>query len=121
MDRPLALRTPVASGPSIRSGWRRARLSDERLAKLVARDGAAAFAEIYRRYHQSLYGYCRSIVRDETDAEDALQSAMAGAYAALRKGERDVSLRPWLFRIAHNESVSVLRRRRPQEISADEQ
>ncbi len=121
MDTPLALRTPVASGPSIRSGWRRTRLSDERLAKLVARDGETAFAEIYRRYHQSLYGYCRSIVRDETDAEDALQSAMAGAYAALRKGDRDVSLRPWLFRIAHNESVSVLRRRRPQEIPADEQ
>jgi RNA polymerase sigma factor (sigma-70 family) len=121
MARPVALPAPRASGASIRPGRLRSGVSDERLAKLVARDSEAPFAEIYRRYHQPLYGYCRSIVRDENDAQDALQSAMTAAYAALRKGERDVALRPWLFRIAHNESISLLRKRRPQEISADEQ
>jgi RNA polymerase sigma factor (sigma-70 family) len=95
-------------------------LSDERLAGLVARDGEAPFAELYERYHQALYRYCRSIVRDEYDAQDALQSTMTGAFAALRKGQRDIAVRPWLFRIAHNESVSLLRRRRPQESPADE-
>lgn len=94
--------------------------SDERLARLVARDGQAPFAELYERYHQALYRYCRSIVRDEDDAEDALQSAMASAFAALRKGERDLAVRPWLYRIAHNESISLLRRRRPQELATDE-
>jgi RNA polymerase sigma factor (sigma-70 family) len=94
--------------------------SDERLARLVARDGEAPFAELYARHHQALYRYCRSIVRDEHDAQDALQNAMAGAFAALRKGERDLAVRPWLFRIAHNESISLLRRRRPQELAADE-
>ncbi len=87
---------------------------------MVARDGEAPFAELYARYHQALYRYCRSIVRDEHDAQDALQNAMAGAFAALRKGERDLAVRPWLFRIAHNESISLLRRRRPQELAADE-
>ncbi|MHB1468030.1 MAG: RNA polymerase sigma factor [Solirubrobacteraceae bacterium] len=90
------------------------------MARLVAREGGAPFAELYERYHQALYRYCRSIVRDEHDAQDALQNAMVGAFAALRNGERDLALRPWLFRIAHNESVSLLRRRRPQEIAADE-
>jgi RNA polymerase sigma factor (sigma-70 family) len=79
-----------------------------------------AFAELYERHHQALYRYCRSIVRDEYDAQDALQSAMASAFAALRKGERDLAVRPWLFRIAHNESVSLLRRRRPLQVAADE-
>jgi RNA polymerase sigma factor (sigma-70 family) len=69
---------------------------------------------LYERYHQPLYRYCRSLLRDEADAQDAAQSAFAGAFAALRRGRRDAPLRPWLFRIAHNESVSVLRRRRPQ-------
>jgi RNA polymerase sigma factor (sigma-70 family) len=92
----------------------RARLSsDERLARLVSRGNAGAFAVLYRRHHQVLYRYCRSIVRDEDDAQDALQSAMTRALAALQAGERDLAVRPWLFRIAHNEAVSLLRRRRP--------
>jgi RNA polymerase sigma factor (sigma-70 family) len=51
-------------------------------------------------------------VRHDGDAQDALQSTFAGALAALRRGGRDAPLRPWLFRIAHNESISLLRRRR---------
>jgi RNA polymerase sigma factor (sigma-70 family) len=72
-----------------------------------------AFATLYERYYQSLYRYCRSMLRHDADAQDALQSAMTGAYAALRRAQRDAPVRPWLFRIAHNESISVLRRRRP--------
>jgi RNA polymerase sigma factor (sigma-70 family) len=73
----------------------------------------AEFAALYERHHKALYRYCRSIVRHEEDAQDALQSAMTRAYAALQEQPRDFDLRPWLFRIAHNESVSILRRRRP--------
>jgi RNA polymerase sigma factor (sigma-70 family) len=87
--------------------------SDERLARLVSRGSERAFAVLYRRHHQALYRYCRSIVRDEDDAQDALQSAMTRALVALRAQERDLAVRPWLFRIAHNEAVSVLRRRHP--------
>jgi RNA polymerase sigma factor (sigma-70 family) len=87
--------------------------SDERLARLVSRGSERAFATLYRRHHQALYRYCCSIVRDEDDAQDALQSAMTRALVALRSGERDLAVRPWLFRIVHNEAVTVLRRRRP--------
>src|SRR5258708_26906242 len=90
-----------------------AHLGDERLARLVARGNERAFALLYERHHQALYRYCRSIVRDETDAQDALHSTFAGALVALLRGARDAPLRPWLFRIAHNEAVSLLRRRRP--------
>jgi RNA polymerase sigma factor (sigma-70 family) len=67
---------------------------------------------LYQRHHRALYRYCRSVVRDEDDAQDALQSAMMRALAALQAGERDLAVRPWLFRIVHNEAVSMLRRRR---------
>jgi RNA polymerase sigma factor (sigma-70 family) len=73
---------------------------------------ARAFAVLYRRHHQALYRYCRSIVHDDDDAQDALQSAMMRALAALQARKRDVAVRPWLFRIVHNEAVSLLRRRR---------
>jgi RNA polymerase sigma factor (sigma-70 family) len=92
-----------------------ARLGDERLARLVAGGNDRAFTALYERYHQLLYGYCRSVVRDEEDARDALQSTLAGALVALRSGQRSAPVRPWLFRIAHNEAISVLRRRGDRE------
>jgi RNA polymerase sigma factor (sigma-70 family) len=98
-----------ASGTSVRSPLAR----DERLAWLVGKGSERAFAALYHRYHQQLYRYCRSMLRDDADAQDALQSTFTGAFAALREGRRDAPLRPWLYRIAHNESISILRRRRP--------
>ncbi len=79
----------------------------------AARGDAAAFAVVYEDFQPALYRYCRSILRDDHDAQDALQSTMLRAFAALRHEERDFELRPWLFRIAHNEAISILRRRRP--------
>src|SRR4051794_6456396 len=95
-------------------------LSDERLLRLIAAGNAQAFGAVYARYHAPLYAYCRSIVRDPDDARDALQNTMLKALAALNRGQdRELSLKPWLFRIAHNESISLLRRRRPCEPLTD--
>jgi RNA polymerase sigma factor (sigma-70 family) len=94
-------------------------LSDERLAKLAGRGDARAFTTLFERHHQAIYRYCRSIVRNDHDAQDALQSAMARAYVALCASERDLAVRPWLFRIAHNEAISILRRRRQEDQLAD--
>src|ERR687886_2124128 len=82
------------------------------LRSRAARGDPAAFAAVYERHHQALYRYCRSILHNDEDARDALQSAMTRAFAALRTETRDFELRPWLFRIAHNEAISLLRRRR---------
>jgi RNA polymerase sigma factor (sigma-70 family) len=90
-------------------------LGDERLARLVGGGNERAFAALYERYHQPLYRYCRSMVRNDSDAQDALQSTFAGVLVALHRGQRNAPLRPWLFRIAHNESVSLLLRRRPED------
>ena len=85
--------------------------SDERLAALAAAGNARAFAAIYSRYHQRLYRYCRTLLREDADAQDALQSAFTAALTSLRtQGPPVAPLRPWLFRIVHNESVSILRR-----------
>jgi len=102
----LAARAP-ASGRSRSLGV----FGDERLARLVGKGNERAFAAIYERYHQRLYRYCGAILRDDQDAQDALQSTLALAFAALQRGQRDAPLRPWLFRIAHNEAISVIRRR----------
>src|SRR3954468_17769755 len=85
--------------------------SEGGLRSRAARGDAKAFAAVYERHHQALYRYCRSILRHDEDAQDALQSAMLRAFAALQNERRDLEPRPWLFRIAHNEAVSILRRR----------
>src|SRR5918912_1572574 len=95
-------------------------LGDQQLAALAAGEaGEQAFAAIYGRYHQPLYRYCLSILRDSEDAADALQSAMTKALLALPAKRAESALRPWLFRIAHNEAISLLRRRRPHEEISD--
>ncbi|HEX6696484.1 MAG TPA: RNA polymerase sigma factor [Solirubrobacteraceae bacterium] len=88
--------------------WRRAAA----LRAQTARRDPAALAALYERHHQALYRYCRSLLHHDEDARDALQSTMTKALAALQDEHRDFEVRPWLFRIAHNEAISRLRQRR---------
>jgi len=88
-------------------------LSDERLTRRAVGGDERAFAEIFDRYHEPLYRFCLSIVGDPQDAQDALQNAMVKVLRALPGEQREIELKPWLYRIAHNESVELLRRRRP--------
>lgn len=90
-------------------------LGDERLARRVGDGDARAFAVIYDRHHQALFRFCRSILGNPDDAADALQNTMLAAFRSLRGEPRGIALKPWLYRIAHNESVSLLRRRPPTE------
>ncbi len=85
--------------------------SDDRLARRAVKGDERAFAAIFDRYHQRLYRYCLAIVGDSQDAQDALQNTMVKVLRALPGEERRIKLKPWLYRIAHNESVELLRRR----------
>lgn len=87
-------------------------LSDERLTRRAVGGDERAFAAIFRRYHQSLYRFCLAIVGNPEDAQDALQNTMIKVLRALPGEERQIELKPWLYRIAHNEAIDLLRRRR---------
>ena len=87
--------------------------SDARLARRAATGDERAFATIYQRYHQDLYRFCLAILGNPEDAQDALQNTMVKALRALPGERREIQLKPWLYRIAHNESIDLLRRRRP--------
>lgn len=88
--------------------------SDDQLARRCADGDEEAFAEIYRRHHQGLYRYCLSILRHPEDARDALQAAMEKALRAMPSQRVAGGLRPWLYRIAHNEAISLASRRSRQ-------
>ncbi|HWI73047.1 MAG TPA: RNA polymerase sigma factor, partial [Baekduia sp.] len=79
-----------------------------------AGDGSA-FAQLYRDHHRDVFRYCCSLLHDEEDAHDAAQGTWAAIWNAPGAARREVPLRPWLFRVAHNEAISVLRRRQPHD------
>lgn len=85
-------------------------LSDEQLALRIAEGDRAAFGVLYERHLPILTRYCRRILRVQEDAEDAAQSAMLAALRSLPGRPPKLKLQAWLFRVAHNEAVSVLRR-----------
>ncbi|UUY02854.1 sigma-70 family RNA polymerase sigma factor [Svornostia abyssi] len=86
--------------------------TDDTLVRRATGGDDDAFATLYDRYRLRLEAYCRGILRHDEDARDAAQNALAAAYQALRRGTHPVAFRPWLFRIAHNEAISIIRRRR---------
>jgi RNA polymerase sigma factor (sigma-70 family) len=86
--------------------------TDEELVRRVAFGDERAFETIYERYREPLYRYCRSIMRQREDAEEAFQATMLSAYQTLSADEgREIALKPWLYRIAHNACISALRKR----------
>jgi RNA polymerase sigma-70 factor (ECF subfamily) len=69
-----------------------------------------AFELLMRRYNRPLYRTARSILKDDADAEDALQESYLLAYRNLHLFRGDSSLATWLTRIVVNESVARLRK-----------
>src|SRR3954447_21939551 len=93
----------------------RAGLSDNLLAKQAAAGDIGALEAIFGRYQQDLYRFCVGILREPQDAQDAVQNTMIRALRALPGETREMQLKPWLYRIAHNEAIELRRRERPAE------
>src|SRR5258706_14888012 len=82
--------------------------SDQRLVSLVRSGHERAFDAIVDRYRRPLLRFCRGIL-PESRAEDAVQQAFINAHAALTESDHAVKLKPWLFKIARNASLNMLR------------
>ncbi len=83
--------------------------SDEQLVALFRAGHDEAFCAIHDRYRQRLLAYTRQMLSRQ-DAEDALQEVFVRAYAGLRANRRELALRAWLYRVAHNRCIDELRR-----------
>ena len=84
--------------------------SDERLVTLTRRGNQAAFEALVARYQARLLAFCRHMLSSKEDAEDVLQEVFAAAFNAMLADEREINVRPWLYRIARNRSLNHLRR-----------
>src|SRR5271166_3297199 len=88
--------------------------SDEvQLIERARRNDCAAIRLIIKQQNRRLYRIARSIVRDDSEAEDALQEAYVRAFSNLDAFRGEARLGTWLARIVINEALACLRRRRP--------
>ena len=89
---------------------------DERLVRESQCGNSAAFEVIYDRYHAPLLSFCRHMLGSREDAEDALQQTFASAFTALPSNDRPQHLKAWLFTIARNRCISLMRARREEPV-----
>ncbi|WP_165778474.1 RNA polymerase sigma factor [Mesorhizobium wenxiniae] len=113
MRKPLTAATvmPAASGEM------------QLVSRALAREGGA-FRTIIKTHNQRLYRIARSVVRNDSEAEDIVQEAYVRAFAQLGDFRGESSLATWLSRIVINEALGRLRKRRrtvamPQSLQAE--
>jgi RNA polymerase sigma-70 factor (ECF subfamily) len=81
---------------------------DSELVRRVASKDHEAFRVLMRRHNQMLYRAARSILKNEAEAEDAVQEAYMQAYRAMGTFRGDAKISTWLVRIVVNESITRL-------------
>jgi RNA polymerase sigma-70 factor (ECF subfamily) len=84
---------------------------DASLVERVLTGDLAAFETLMRRYNRVLFRTARAILKDDAEAEDALQEAYLLAYRSLSTFRGDARLSSWLTRIVANEAFARLRKR----------
>jgi RNA polymerase sigma-70 factor (ECF subfamily) len=90
--------------------------SPQELARVIMRAKQGdqdALRYLYLRFADNVYGYARSIVRDEHEAEDVTQQVFTRLMSSIERYEqRSVPFSSWLLRITHNMAIDHIRRRR---------
>lgn len=100
------------SDTALRRDDRHEQATDIELAELASAGDASAFRAIMQRNNGRLYRVARSVLKSDSDAEDAVQDAYLKAYAKLGEFRGDAALSTWLTRIVLNEALMRLRQGR---------
>src|SRR5512142_2873693 len=87
--------------------------SDEELVRRALLRDEAAVRALTTRYNRRLFRVARSILRDDAEAEDVVQETYVRAFTGLDMFRGDAAFGTWITRIAMNEALGRLRKRRP--------
>jgi RNA polymerase sigma-70 factor (ECF subfamily) len=80
-----------------------------------------AYGKLVGIYQARLYNFVRSMVRNEEIAEDITQESFVKAFFSLKKLQNPGSFKSWLFRIANNNTLDYLRKKKIQTVDVDDQ
>jgi RNA polymerase sigma-70 factor (ECF subfamily) len=120
MQPPTGLLTTLSATNPHRLPSTVAREDEHLLVAAAKRGDLRAFEELVNRYEAKVFRLTMNITRNREDAEDAMQDAFLKSYAHLKDFQEDSRFYTWLVRIAANEALMRLRKRRPNQVSLDE-
>jgi RNA polymerase sigma-70 factor (ECF subfamily) len=91
------------------------------LVDLAQRGNLEAFESLVNRYERKIFRLAQNITQNKEDAEDVMQEAFIKAYQHLPDFQRNSRFYTWLVRIAVNQALMKLRKRRPNVVSLDQE
>lgn len=120
----MSIDAAVADGLPVIGHWGKVRTmtfddavqADEALAERVQAGEVAAFAELVRRYQAKLLRYGSRFLRGSEDIEDIVQEVMLKAYRNIQSFNTQQRFSPWIYRIAHNAFIDVLKAKRLESV-----
>ena len=95
-------------------------LSEVLLVEQSAAGDELAYGKLVKRYQARLFNFVRSMLRNEELAEDITQESFVKAFYSLSKLKNPASFKSWLFRIANNNTLDYLRKKRLPQVDVDE-
>ena len=85
---------------------------DSRLIALIRNGDNHYFAEIIKKYQSAIFSYLYRLTGSREVSQDLAQDSFLSAYQAIIKNGADITVKPWLFRIATNNAWKYCRRRK---------
>lgn len=108
---------------SLRLADRLSKLSDDelvRIAKLQLPYVTTAYEAIFHRYHQKLTQICYRYLKSAEEAEETASDTLLIVFNKITQFEERSSLKTWLYKIAHNQALTRLRRKQAEYVEFDE-
>jgi RNA polymerase sigma-70 factor (ECF subfamily) len=100
---------------SVSNVQRLSNCTEEALTSELLQHGMSAelFQEVVSRYQKAIYYHCRNLLVSHDDADDAVQSALIKVWQNAQQFKGDSLLKTWIYRIATNEAINLIRKRKP--------
>lgn len=85
-------------------------MTDEELVKIIRSENKELYSEIVKKYQGKLFRYANNIVRDESRTTDIVQQTFIKAFINLNGFDISKSFSSWIYRIAHNEAMNLIKK-----------
>ncbi len=89
---------------------------DEQVARLVQSGDAEAFGVLMKRYEPKIFRYSRKFLKSSEDCQDMVQETFVKAYRNIQSFDTTRKFSSWLYRIAHNECINFLKKKRVESV-----
>ena len=95
------------------------RSEDSRLIKAALAGNDSAYSQLMRKYHDAIFSFIFRMVHDHEQVEDLTQEAFIKAFSSLKNFNEEFAFSTWLYKIATNNCIDYIRRRKLQTYSID--